>query len=93
MEEHTVVDRVCVCVCVFTLMSMGRVSVGQSSLRRAFPAWLMVQYPVIFTSGRGNLGGEGHMVTAAGRQREHHGGVNMSRSASRVCDVVSDSPC
>lgn len=38
-----------------TLMSIGRVSVGQSNLRREFTPWPIVQKPVIFTSGRGNL--------------------------------------
>lgn len=49
---------------VFTLTSMGWVSVGQSNLRRALPPWFIVQYPVILTSGRGNLKMEGHMVTS-----------------------------
>lgn len=52
-------------LCVFTLMSMECVSVGQSSLRRALPPWFIVQYPVILTSGRGNLKIEGHMVMTA----------------------------
>lgn len=51
--------------CAFTLMSMGRVSVGQSSLRRALPPWFIVQHPVILTSGRGNLKIEIHMMTTA----------------------------
>jgi len=55
-------------LCVFTLTSMGRDSAGQSSLRRALPTWFIVQYPVILTSGRGNLKIEGHMVTTAWKE-------------------------